>query len=436
MKNNYYLNLKYILYCLLLLNISLKAASLEEALKKNIYNNPQVKVSIANYQAAEHDLERVKAGERPSLDVSGELGRERTQIDYSFDGNRELNERQARVVGRYNLFEGYKTTHEIREKKSALNVAKNQLLEKVNRSVSLMIQVYIEVLRKKALLEISENSYENHLETLEKVKLRLKAGDGYESNYRQTKARVKLAEGNMLLAKRTYMNAKINYKRFLNVFPDTDRMKQPFVNFQIDESKTEEFIRKAYKRNYKLETQKAQVAVSQSLYEQTKSSDYPTLDLEVSQAWNNNVHGFTGADNSQKVALVLNYNLYNGGADQASKLSALKRSELEENSLDDIKLNVEEQIRIAIMKYVMLEAQLEITEAQLEQLLGTQTLYELEYQNSKRTIIDLLNIKQEYSYARAQKINTQFDQLLTYYQFKSAMGELVDEFDLSDTLEL
>jgi adhesin transport system outer membrane protein len=436
MKNNYNKKLKNILYCSLVFYSTLQGASLEEVLKKNIYRNPQVQVSKANYQSSLHDLEKVKAGNKPTLDISGEVGRERTQIDYSFEGNRELNENQARLVGRYNLFKGYKITHELKEKKFAIEVAKNQVLDKINSSASLIIQVYVEVLRKKALLGVSEENYVNHLETLEKVELRLRAGDGYESNYRQTKARVKLAQANKLLAKRAYVNSKINYKRFMKDFPDVSSMRMPFVMLSIDESKVEDFVQKAYRRNYKMEIQKSKIDVSKSLYAQEKSRDYPSLDLEISQAWSNNVHGFEGADNSQKLALVLNYNLYNGGADQAAKLSALKRSEMQEGNLDDIKLDVEEQIRISLMKYLLLESQLEIIKEQLEHLLGTTELYTLEYQNSKRTIIDLLNIKQEYNYAQSQKINAKFDKLLAYYQFKSAMGELLEEFGLSDILEL
>lgn len=129
----------------------------------------------------------------------------------------------------------------------------------------------------------------------------------------------------------------------------------------------------------------------------------------------------------------MNYNLYRGGGDQASQLSLLKKSEAQESSVEEVKLNVEEELDLTLMKYEMLEEQLALSEEQLGYLEGTKELYELEYQNSKRTIIDLLNIKQEYAYAKSQQINAKFDQLLTYYQYKKVMNELIDEFHL-DTL--
>jgi len=435
MDNNYIKELKNILYCFIIFTFIAEATTLEEVIKKNIYANPQIRVSIANYQASEHELNRANAGYKPTLDVRAETGKERTELEYSFDGSRELNERQIALVGRYNLFEGYKTTHEVNEKRSSLEVSKQQLFQKVNKISSFMVQVYLELLRRKSLLEIEENNYQNHLLTLEKVRLRLEAGDGYESDYRQTKARMKLAEGNRLIAKRQYLNAQINYKRFLGTVPRDGFMEQPIVFLKTDKLSIETEVALSKEKNINLKIQKLKVEVSKSRYAQEKSKYYPTLDVEVSQAWNNNVHGFEGKDNSQKLALVLNYNLYNGGADQSAQLSALKRTEMQEGSLDDLKLGVEEEVRIAMMKYDLLKSQLRLSAEQLTYLVGTRELYELEYQNSKRTIIDVLNIKQEYSYAKAQEVNAQFDQLLAYYQLKSAMGELIDEFHLEDVLE-
>ena len=439
MDNNYIKELKNILYCFIIFTFIAEATTLEEVIKKNIYSNPQIRVSIANYQASAHELNRANAGYKPTLDVRAETGKERTELEYSFDGSRELNERQIALVGRYNLFEGYKTIHEVNEKRSSLEVSKQQLFQKVNKISSFMVQVYLELLRRKSLLEIEENNYQNHLETLEKVRLRLETGEGYESDYRQTKARVKLAEGNRLIAKRQYLNAQINYKRFLGTVPSESSsdgfMEQPIVFLKTDKLSIENEVALSKEKNLNLKIQKSKVDVSKSLYAQEKSKYYPTLDVEVSQAWNNNVHGFEGKDNSQKLALVLNYNLYNGGADQSAQLSALKRTEMQEGSLDDIKLGVEEEVRISMMKYDLLKSQLLLSAEQLTYLVGTRELYELEYQNSKRTIIDVLNIKQEYSYAKAQEVNAQFDQLLAYYQLKSAMGELIDEFHLEDVLE-
>jgi len=428
--------LKLILYLNILCLVFIKAKTLKEVVHENIYSNPQVRMAIENYKASLYELEKVKSGYKPILNISSEIGQEYASVDYSLEGAKLLTEEQILLKGKYNLFEGFKTNHQVKEKESALNVAKEEAFKKINGVTSLLVQVYLNVLRRKELWDIEIANYQNHQETLEKVKLRLQAGDGYESDYRQSKARLKLAETNKLIVKKMYKNAEINYRRLTGVFPQVEMLSLPSLSFSLDSTKISAYIEKAQKNNPHIKIQHSEIAISKSLYQQERSKSYPTLDVEVSQSWNNNVHGFEGKDKSSKIALILNYNLYNGGANQASERSALRKSEMNERSLDDIKLTLEEDIRLSLMQYDMLSTQLELINQQLIHLEGTRELYELEYQNNKRTIIDVLNIKQEYRYAQSQKINAHYDQLLAYYQFQSDMGTLFEEFELDRVLDI
>jgi adhesin transport system outer membrane protein len=423
-----------ILYCSIAFSSFGVADSLEDVLKKNIYTNPQIKASIENYKSSLYELEKVKSGNKPTLDFSAEYGKEQTEIASNTKGSHKLSETQSRLVGSYNLFEGFKTTHKIEEKKSAIEVEKNKVFQKINKISSLIIQVYLEVLRAKELLKIEQRNVNNHLETLDKVKLRLEAGDGYESNLRQTKARVALAQANQLIIKKRYKNSEINYRRFMGSVPVSSSMSLPIIAFVVKENQIDEFIKKAQKENHNIKIQASEVAIAKSVHQQQQSKYYPTIDVEVSQIWSDNVHGFQGRDDSSKVALVLNYNFYNGGADRASERVALHKADMSNYSLEDLKLTIEEQIRMSLMKYTMLQSQEKLIREQLKHLRGTQELYELEYQNNKRTIIDVLNIKQEYTYAQTQKTHLYYDKILAYYQFKSTMGSLIEEFQLDDVL--
>ena len=217
--------------------------------------------------------------------------------------------------------------------------------------------------------------------------------------------------------------------------PITSSMSLPKTTLLFSEKQIESLIVEAQKKNHLAQVKNHEIEISKALYQQQRSKDYPSVNLEVSKTWSDNLNGFKGADESSKVALVVNYNFYNGGADKASQRSAMKKSEMSVYELDDLKLDIEEKIRIALMKYDMLERQEKLLDEQLELLQGTRKLYEIEYQHNKRTVIDLLNIKQEYNYAKSQKTNVHYDKMLSYFQFKSAMGSLVNDFHLDDVLE-
>ena len=124
--------LKTILYCSYVFPLFLSAESLEILLKENIYTHPQVKSSVANYQSRLHELEEAKAGYKPSLNFSAEYGKEKSKITSSFKGTRQLNTKSSSIVGSYNLFEGFKTTHKVAEKNAVVEVAKNKRFQKIN----------------------------------------------------------------------------------------------------------------------------------------------------------------------------------------------------------------------------------------------------------------------------------------------------------------
>ncbi|MCH9740714.1 MAG: TolC family protein [Epsilonproteobacteria bacterium] len=418
------------LYFHILLLSILSADSLEEVLKNSVQHHPKTKVALENYKASMYEFKKSNANYQPTLDISAEMGREHTEIASSFKGAKALNERQLRVVGNYNLFDGFSTTYKSDEKQFAVQVAKNRAYQTINQVAFLTIQAYLDVLRRKELLDIESKSLDNHLETLEKVKIRLQSGDGYESDYRQTRARVKLAEVNKLMVEKQYTHAQIHYRQFIQSVPNVTAMSSPLVSLDTNISKIEVLTEKIKKDNLQIKGKVLETQMAKSIYQQEQSAYYPTVDLELSQSWNNNVHGFEGQDDSYKLALIMNYNLYSGGANRASELSALQKIKMSEGSLDDVKLTVEENLQLSLMKYNILKEQLVLLNQQLEHLLETKKLYELEYQNSKRTVIDVLNIKQEFSYAQTQKTNAHYDQLLAYYQFKYVMGTLVQEFNL------
>lgn len=421
--------------CLSMFTISiLQGESLTDVIQKSVYNNPQVRASIENYRASLHELDSARAGYKPTLDISAEVGKEHTETPGNLHQSKDLREQQTMIVGKYNLFEGFKTSYEVEEKQNAVELAKNKVFEKVNAISMLITQIYIDLLRKKELLEIAKRNVELHLETIDKVKKRLKLGAGYESELHQTQSRVDLAKTSQIIAEKNYEISKINYRRFIGSPPKVSSFSKP-LSSSLHNMNIEVLLQDAKTDNFNIKIKESEVQVAKLVHKQQRSKYYPTLDLEVSQTWNDNVHGVEGKDDSYKAALVLNYNLYNGGSDRASELSALRKFDMNERGLDDIKLTVEEQVRIGLMKYSILEQQLLSINQQLVDLNKTKTLYEKEYENNKRTIVDLLNIKQEYNDAKSQQVNADYDKLQTYFQIKAALGDLISEFNLLDILD-
>ena len=423
------MNSKMILSLIIFVLTTGYGKNLSETVDEAISKNPQIEEAALNLKATKHDLEVAEAGYKPTLDVRAEKGRERTNSPANERELRIYDEEQVSLVGGYNLFAGFETKYKISEKKASVELAKNQLNEKKNEIALLTIQVYLDVLRKKELFQIADINYRLHLDTLNKVTARVRGGDGYESDVKQTEARVDLARVNRLIAKKNYDQSQINYRRLLLDVPNVENMSKPAEpkDFKIQEISSADEIKKAYTQNFQIKIEESKNKISEYLAKQQESKYYPTVDLEVSKNYNDNIYGIKGRDDSSKISVVLNYNIYNGGADEALKLAALKRKEMTLKSKEDAKLTMEESLRISLLQYNILTTKSSLLESQIKHLERTIELYDKEYQNGKRTIIDVLNVKQEYNYAQSQKVNTEYDKLLTYYQFKSVEGNLLTE---------
>lgn len=428
------MSVKIILTLSLLVLTTGYGESLSKTVKEAISKNPQIEEAILNLKAAEHDLEVVKSGYKPTLDVRAEKGRERTNSPANERELRIYNEKQISIVGKYNLFAGFETEYKISEKSEAVVLAKNQLNEKADKIALLTTQVYLDILRKKELFEIAKTNYQLHLDTLDKVKARVRNGDGYESDVKQTEARVDLAKLNTLITQKNYEQSQINYQRLLLRTPNVESMIKPTISngedLKMQHISFDDELKKAHAQNFQIQIEESKDKISNYLFKQQESKYYPTVDLEVSKNYNDNTYGIKGSDDSSKIAVVMNYNIYNGGADEASKLASLKRHEMTLKSKEDTKLTIQESLGTILLQYNILREQSALLDKQIEHLTRTVYLYDNEYRNSKRTIIDVLNVKQEYNSAKSQKVNAFYDKLLAYYQFKSLKGDLLKEYTI------
>lgn len=423
--------------CLNILVVSMGyGESLDDLVKGAILKNPQVMESYYNYQVSEEELKVVEARKYPTLDLTHEEGRERTRTPAN-EGNRKFfNERQTSLVGRYTVFDGFERENTILEKQETRDLAKTQLDEKTNNIAFLVTQVYLDVLRKKALLERATKNYELHQETFTIVSARVAGGAGYDSDVNQTKARVDLAETNKVIAEKNYQLSQINYERFMLNPPNINAFEAPKLDLNALEhmksldNNMDEILEIANQKSFKVKIEESKNKIAKHVFQQQDKYYLPTVELVASISKNKNVYGIEGLDKGSKIALVMNYNLYNGGADEALKVAALKRHAMSLESTTESKLVTKENLQITSMQFKMLTQQLQLVASQLKTLKRTSELYEMEYDNNIRSIIDVLNVKQEYNYAESQEINMEYDRLLSYYQFKYTMGELLEEFKL------
>jgi adhesin transport system outer membrane protein len=404
--------------------------SLQYMVKKGLDRDPRIRVLVHEYNSALKDIALVEANYRPTVDVTGFIGKERTQTPANIGKSKTYTAKNLGITGKYNLFSGYKKEFLVKEKEAAARLAENKLKEgliKISKEISF---AYIDMIKKYQIYRKYQKNITNYKRTLKKVSFKIKDGGGRDSDLFQTKSRMNYEEANLLTAKQQFEDSKIALGKYLGRVPDIGGMRDPRVNTKYLNLKR--LIRKTKKYNASLGNLVVQKEISNFLMEQQKSNMYPTLDLEISKNWAEDQHGILGIDNSDRIGLNLKYNIYNGGADrlkiEKAKIQILKSSD----AIEDAKREILVNLKRTYNNYLMYRKKLSVINKHISNAKKTERLYiKEEEETGERSIIDILNIQQEYNSAEIAKIDTKYTAMQLYFDLLANTSEILDYFKIS-----
>jgi adhesin transport system outer membrane protein len=413
-----------------LFTLSVFGQSLQQVVKKGLELDPRIKVLVKEYSIALKDVELAEVNYLPTVNLSGFIGKERTQTPANIGQSKTYTAKNAALVGKYNLFSGYKKKYLVKEKETAARLAENKLKEGLINVSKEIATAYIDMLKRYQIFRMYQKNIANYRHTLRKVSFKIKDGGGRDSDLFQTKSRMNYEETNLLTAKQSYEDAKIALAKYLKKIPRIDGMHDPRINTK--HLTLNRLISKTKKYNASLGNLVLQKEISDFLMQQQKSNYYPTLDLEVSKNWAKDQHGILGVDESDRIGLNLNYNIYNGGSDaltvEKAKLQTLKAGD----AIDDAQREILVNLKRTYNNYLMYRKKLTVINKHIRNAKRTERLYvKEEEETGERSIIDILNIQQEYNSAQIAKIDTKYTTMQLYFELLSSTSEILDYFKIS-----
>lgn len=415
---------------IILLTLGVFGQSLQQVVKKGLELDPRIKVLVKEYTIALKDIAMVEANYLPTVDVAAFAGKERTKTPANLGDSRTFTVKSAAVTGNYNLFSGYKKKFLVKEKEAAAKLAENKLKEGLIAVSQEISMAYIDMIKRYQIYNKYKKNINNYKRTLKKVSFKIKDGDGRDSDLFQTKSRMNYEETNLLTAKQAYQDSKIVLAKYLKKVPSIAEMRDPRVNAKY--LSLNRLIGKAKKYNASLGNLIYQKEIAQSFIGQEKSKYYPTLDFEISKNWASDQHGILGIDESDRIGINLKYNIYNGGSDslgiERAKLQTLKAGD----SIEDASREVIANVKRNYNNYVLYKQKLTAINKHIRNAKKTERLYiKEEEETGERSIIDILNIQQEYNSAEIARIDTKYTVMQLYFQLIASTSEILDYFKIS-----
>ncbi|MDD2790847.1 MAG: TolC family outer membrane protein [Sulfurimonas sp.] len=412
---------------------SVSALTLKESVVEAMNTNPVVQERLKNYRATQQDLNIAESEYYPKLDFRTSFGHtEAGGLKDDESGsynhlvtNQDYENYEASLILTQNLFDGFGTMNKVDYEEARILAAAYNYIEKANDIAFRMTSSYIDVMRSYELLQNARENVQINEAIFNKVRDLYGAGLTTDSEVKKIESALALSKSNLTVQLNNTRDTEFTFRRILGRMPDVATMVKPNIDVPMPED-IERAALYAVNHNPSLLVSRYNIKGAQSLWKQNEKDFYPKIDLEVSQNYNDasERNSFDQPDDRFRARIVLNYNIFNGGADVATSQKNISKINQEVEIQRDLKRQVIEGMDLSWNAYEMIGLQLKDLQQYKDFSAKTLELYKEEYDLGRRSLLDLLAAQNDFINSRAQIITAEYAQLFAKYRILDAMGLL------------
>lgn len=398
---------------------------LVKAVQKAIVSNPEVQARWHNFKGAHAERDAASAGYRPQVDLNVGAGHEHQKYPGPTTYLTDYDRTGGSLTLTQMLFDGMYTSSEVKRLGYAKLTRYYELMEASENIGLEAIRAYADVARYTELVEEAKANYVEHKQTAQHIEQRSSAGVSRRVDLEQANGRLSLAESNLLTEVSNLHDVSARYIRIMGEAPPmkmpalpegmtlrnvpgsaTDAMKAGLVNSPT--------INAAYEN---VRSAKAQI-------ESRKAAYMPRVDFRLRESWGRNVNGWAGNSNIQVAEVVLNYNLYRGGYDQAREKQAVEYQyqarDLQEKACRDVR----QTLAIAYNDVHKLKEQLVYLDQHRLSTEKAREAYRQQFDVGQRTLLDLLDTQNEFFQSSRAYIDARYNKIIAEARTLASMGKL------------
>lgn len=409
-------------------NKTLLPISLNEILEDVIKTHPEILEAQERYRSVVEERSIATSGYYPKLGITLTAGPEVTDGIDTNDEKEELFASTATVYARQNIFNGGKTASFVEETDARILSAAYEVITVANRVFLETIEAYINVLKTRELLEFSKENVMTQEKILSQVKEKTSAGFTRVSDLSNSKARLSLAKGNYISIQQDLSQAITKFHRQFGRLTKPAQFVMLRPAFKLPDT-VEDTVDMALRYHPALEVAKYNIHARKYAYEKSKADYWPTLDLELQAQYRNDVNGDDGDTRQASAMLKLNYLFSDGGVRAGEEGKAYSQMRKEYQRAYTERRNVNQAVRLAWNIYQAEQRKKDFLNDYVDLSAETLSSFKEEYHVGRRTLLDILNMENEYNAAKTANTESEYMNLVAYYRMFQATGVLLHEFD-------
>ena len=401
---------------------------LHEILEVVTKTNPEILEALERYHSVKAERSIATAGYWPEVGTELAAGPEVTDGIQTGNVRENLTAATATLYARQNLWSGGRTKAFVNETDARILAAAYEVMNVANRVFLETTEAYIQVLQARQLLRFSEENVLTQEKILEQVKEKTAAGFQRISDLNNSEARLALARGNYVSKQQDLNQAVVQFHRQFGRLIKPDQFVMPKPKYQFPAT-VEENVDLALRHHPALEVAKYNIQVRKYTHEKAKADYWPTLDLELKAQHRENTNGDQGETDQASAMLKLNYTFFDGGVRKGEKGRAYGELHKEYQRAYVERRNVNQTARLAWNILQAEEHKRKYLQDHVDLSLQTLEAFKDEYFVGRRTLLDLLNMENEYNSAKNANAESKFSHLVSYYRITQATGLMLHEYD-------
>ena len=422
--------------CALVLLVAAGGASAQTAdplkttVEQAVNTNPDVAARFNAYRAAVDAVDAARGAYLPRVDLNASVGQERDRVSGI---SRTLSRRQGGVSLTQLLWDGMGTRNDVARAGHEQLARYFELVDVTEQTAIEAAKAHYDVQRYRRMVTLAEDNYVQHRYAFLQIQSRFKAGVGRGVDLEQAGARVALAESNLTTELANLHDVNARYQRLVGAAPAQNLGGISMLRDGVPATATEALntaVRQSAAVSASIEALRGARAVADA----RRSVYQPTVQARVRADAGRNVDGLQDQSRNSTAEIVLNWNLYNGGTDQARIRQQANIVSQATDLRDKTCRDTRQTAAIAYNDTKKLTEQLAYLDRNTLAIQKARDAYRQQFDIGQRSLLDLLNAENELYTARRAYANAEYDLGLAYARTHAAMNQLGTQLGVSRTL--
>lgn len=402
--------------------------TLDEVLVDITKTDPQILEAIKQYESVVAERKIAFSEYLPTIGTELSGGPEWIDDETSSNSSEEFLTAQATLYARQNLFNGFKTSAYVDEVDARIQAAAHEVLNVANDVYLNAAEAYINVVKASELLQIAEENSLTQEKIMRQVREKTDAGFNRVSELYNSESRLALAKGSFLSRQQDLNQALVKFHRQLGRALTADQFVLPKPAYSLPDN-LPDAVDTAFKKHPAIKVAKFNIDTRRHTVEKAKGDYYPSLDLELRGDYSHDTGGEEGEKYQTGAYLTLNYVFFDGGLRKGQKIRDEQQLRKEHQRSYIERRNLNEAVRLAWNIMDAEQAKYQFLNQHVTLSLKTLDAFKEEYYVGRRTLLDLLNMENEYTDAQLSLADSNFSKLTALYRIMQATGELLEVHD-------